>query len=167
MRSWKILDVKKFMNILLGTAGFDHFLLSEAAITGGVSYTSDGHLTEDFYSQEELENMGLGGQRCVRFGQVRSLCFDMIKGKRTPKKFSFVFLADDETIAGLFAQGSIPGRWEDVANLSLNIRYQNGELYFTGSCTWRTFTMDRGLGTVWEQQILGMFQKLEIALEEL
>ena len=55
MRSWKILDVKKFMNIMLCREAFDTLLLAEASITGGVSYVIDGHLTEDFYSEQELE----------------------------------------------------------------------------------------------------------------
>ena len=59
MRSWKILDVKKFMNIMLCREAFDTLLLAEASITGGVSYVIDGHLTEDFYSEQELEEMGL------------------------------------------------------------------------------------------------------------
>ena len=37
MRSWKILDVKKFMNIMLCREAFDTLLLAEASITGGVS----------------------------------------------------------------------------------------------------------------------------------
>lgn len=90
MRSWKILDVKKFMNIMLCREAFDTLLLAEASITGGVSYVIDGHLTEDFYSEQELEEMGLAGERCTTYGRVRPICFEMIKGKRTPRSFQFV-----------------------------------------------------------------------------
>ena len=98
MRSWKILDVKKFMNIMLCREAFDTLLLAEASITGGVSYVIDGHLTEDFYSEQELEEMGLAGERCTTYGRVRPICFEMIKGKRTPRSFQFVFLADSRLI---------------------------------------------------------------------
>ena len=50
----QLLQVKDFMNKLLRTDLFDHFLLSEAAIRGKGSYEIDGHLVPDFYSPEEL-----------------------------------------------------------------------------------------------------------------
>ena len=46
----QLLQVKDFMNKLLRTDLFDHFLLSEATIRGKGSYEIDGHLVPDFYS---------------------------------------------------------------------------------------------------------------------
>ena len=48
----QLLQVKDFMNKLLRTDLFDHFLLSEATIRGKGSYEIDGHLVPDFYSPE-------------------------------------------------------------------------------------------------------------------
>ena len=45
----QLLQVKDFMNKLLRTDLFDHFLLSEATIRGKGSYEIDGHLVPDFY----------------------------------------------------------------------------------------------------------------------
>ena len=53
----QLLQVKDFMNKLLRTDLFDHFLLSEATIRGKGSYEIDGHLVPDFYSPEELDEL--------------------------------------------------------------------------------------------------------------
>ena len=166
MRSWKILDVKKFMNIMLCREAFDTLLLAEASITGGVSYVIDGHLTEDFYSEQELEEMGLAGERCTTYGRVRPICFEMIKGKRTPRSFQVVFLAGSRLVGRVLEREGISMRPEDVANLSLNVRYHEGELYVTCGCTLRLFSMDRTLENAWADRIGGFLKKQEIAAEQ-
>lgn len=61
----QLLQVKDFMNKLLRTDLFDHFLLSEATIRGKGSYEIDGHLVPDFYSPEELDELELTGLSCL------------------------------------------------------------------------------------------------------
>ena len=53
MIALSLVDIKDFMNKLLCTDLFDHFLLSEATINTFASYTIDGHLNPDFYSPED------------------------------------------------------------------------------------------------------------------
>ena len=166
MRSWKVLDVKRFMNLMLRGEAFDAFLLSEADITTGVSYVIDGHLTKDFYNEEELAAMGLAGQRCMFYGQVRPICFDMIKGRRTPAAFKFVFLANRRQTEEMLAGAGPHVTAADIGNLSLNIRYQGGELYVTCGCTMRTFTMDKTPERLWEQWVLDFLKGQQIPLEE-
>ena len=67
----QLLQVKDFMNKLLRTDLFDHFLLSEATIRGKGSYEIDGHLVPDFYSPEELDELELTGLSCLPFGMLR------------------------------------------------------------------------------------------------
>ena len=90
----QLLQVKDFMNKLLRTDLFDHFLLSEATIRGKGSYEIDGHLVPDFYSPEELDELELTGLSCLPFGMLRENCFALIKGKHTPpiSALSFSFL---------------------------------------------------------------------------
>ena len=87
----QLLQVKDFMNKLLRTDLFDHFLLSEATIRGKGSYEIDGHLVPDFYSPEELDELELTGLSCLPFGMLRENCFALIKGKHTPSYFRFIF----------------------------------------------------------------------------
>ena len=167
MRSWKVLDIRKCMNDMLRQEAFDDFLLAEAAVTTGVSYVIDGHLTKDFFTGEELEDMGLAGERCARYGTLRPICFDMIKGKRTPQSFQFIFLASAGLIRELLEQSRTGLRSQDVSNLSFNVRYVKGELYLTCSATLGIFTPDKSLELAWEQWICDFMRKLEIPLEQL
>lgn len=146
---------------------FDDFLLAEASVTAGISYVIDGHLTKEFYTGEELEAMGLTGERCMRYGKVRPLCFDMIKGKRTPRSFRFVFLASKEQVRELLRQ-ELPGVLpEEIGNLSLNIRFSRQELTVTCPVTLNTFAMDKTLEQIWESRICTFFKKRGIALEQI
>lgn len=83
----QLLQVKDFMNKLLRTDLFDHFLLSEAAIRGKGSYEIDGHLVPDFYSPEELNELELTGLSCLPFGMLRENCIRPDQGKTYPLLF--------------------------------------------------------------------------------
>ncbi len=85
-------EIKDFMNKLLCTDTFGHFLLKEAVILGSVTWSLDGTIQPDFYSSDEADALGLTGLSFLPFEQVRPQCFDLIKGRRTPSYFKFVFL---------------------------------------------------------------------------
>ena len=68
----QLLQVKDFMNKLLRTDLFDHFLLSEATIRGKGSYEIDGHLVPDFYSPEELDELDI---KIFRFEKMET-CYE-------------------------------------------------------------------------------------------
>lgn len=59
MIALELTDVKDFMNKLLRSEVFDHFLLQEAVITSAATYTVNGQITKGFYNEEELKNTGL------------------------------------------------------------------------------------------------------------
>ena len=46
-------EIKDFMNKLLCTDTFGHFLLKEAVILGSVTWSLDGTIQPDFYSSDE------------------------------------------------------------------------------------------------------------------
>ena len=58
MLALNIPELKNFMNQLLCSDTFDHFLLKEATIQKDAVWNFDGTVTPDFYSSEELENRG-------------------------------------------------------------------------------------------------------------
>ena len=53
MTALKIINVKEFMNTLLLSETFDHFMLSEASITTFATLILDGHSCTDFFSPED------------------------------------------------------------------------------------------------------------------
>ncbi len=98
----KVTDIKHFMKKLLfeNETAFDSFLLSEASITTGNTVTIDGHINKEFYSQEELalleetalENGRIYSSVMSRWSVLKSFCFQLIKGKKTPLCFPLRFL---------------------------------------------------------------------------
>ena len=97
MIALKIAEVKDFMNKLLCQDVFDHFLIQEAVITTNVSCHIDGTLQKDFYTLEELEEQNLTGLSFVPYGLLRSSCFNLIKGKKTPSYFTPVIAGKSQT----------------------------------------------------------------------
>ena len=166
MQAWKITDVKSFMNHMLVKETFDDFLLSEATITTKASFVIDGHLVEDYYTPEELEVLNQKRITCVSFGEVRSLCFDIIKGKKTPGYFKFVFLMNPEGIAQILERNQIVMRLEDISNLSVNIRYQTGELYVTTGSSLKVFTPDKSVDQAWDRWVEMFLSDNEILYEK-
>lgn len=166
MLALRVLDVKKCMNYLLATEAFDAWEVAEIKICSKISYVIDGHVTPDFLTAEEMESEGLTTGGCVPFGGVRHLCYEVIKGKRTPQSFRFTFLCPREQIAQIIAQEQLQTNLEDIANLTMNISYVQGELLVTTSCSERTFSLDKSLANAWDSRVRDFFRKMEIAVEK-
>ena len=66
MLALNIPELKNFMNQLLCSDTFDHFLLKEATIQKDAVWNFDGTVTPDFYSSEELEEyLGFSVRRLI------------------------------------------------------------------------------------------------------
>ncbi len=92
MLSLRVTNIKKYMSLLLGSNTFDTFLLEEAVITTNATISIDGRIPKGFYTDEEREELSLVGLSHLPYGQIREKCFELIKGKKTPVYFKFVFL---------------------------------------------------------------------------
>ena len=91
MLALHITSMKQFMNQLLVSDTFDIFLLEEAVITTANTYTLDGHLNREFYSPDELSSGQVPDYEYSPWSTLKGLCFQLIKGKRTPLSFRFIF----------------------------------------------------------------------------
>lgn len=165
MIALSILDVKEFMNILLRTDTFDSFLLREGSITTCMSYRLDGRAKADFFSPED-EGYGLVSQEShVPFSLVRPVCFDIIKGKRTPSSFQFVFQLSSKnqqrTVSSIHSSFSS----EEVSGMYLNLKYQNQQLVCTTGISCHIFSMDKSLEQAWDDMVQLFFRKRHIAFE--
>ena len=167
MLAIKVLDVKKCMSDMLASEKFDCWQLAEAKLTTRIRYVIDGHITEGYLSKEELLAEGITEKECIPYRFVRGLCFDMIKGKQTPKSFRFTFLCPRREIAAILEAASMGVREEDIANLTMNISFVDGELLVTTSCALRTFTLDKSVESVWDSRVLDFFRDLEITVEKM
>ena len=94
---------------------------------------------------------------------LRPLCFDFIKGKKTPLGFKFSFRLSDSNTEKLLGQSGVSLSLADVAGLFLNIRYQEGKILVTTGTSLRLFTTDKSLDHAWDAMVQRFFKQKEMA----
>lgn len=160
-------DIKTFMNKLLRSEVFDHFLLQEAAITTGATITINGQITKGFYTQEELEEYQLNGCRFLPFSMLRTNCFDLIKGKKTPSSFRFVFLLSPQNMEKTIAAVGSNYTPSDITGMYINLKYQNQLLSLTTGIAYNIFSTDKTLEAEWDKMVMKFLKQHEISFDEI
>lgn len=167
MIALQISELKDFMNKFLCSEIFDNFLLQEASISGNVSYHIEGGLHTDFYSADELEAEGLAGLSFIPFGKVRSQCFNLIKGKRTPSFFKFVLLLSPSNLANTLEHSHSSFSPNDISGAFINLKFQSGSLIITTGVSYRIFSADKSFEQEWDLLVKRFLKNHEIVFEEL
>ena len=160
-------EIKDFMNKLLCTDTFGHFLLKEAVISGSVTWSLDGTIQPDFYSSDEADALGLTGLSLLPFEQVRPQCFDLIKGKRTPSYFKFVFLLSPKNLERTLLSTHSSFTPEDITGMFINLKFQQKKLLLTTGISYRIFSVDKSLDQEWDSLVKRFLTAHEISFEEL
>lgn len=162
----QILEVRDFMNKFLLSEMFDHFLLQEAVIASDVVWSLDGRLQDGFFSQEEISEQGLSGFTFLPFGNIRTRCFDLIKGRRAPSFFKFVLLLSPDNLNRTLTKLHSTFSAGDISGMFLNLKFQNGQLVVTSGVSCRIFSMDKSLEHEWDSLIRQFFKKHQITFLE-
>lgn len=121
------------MGKLLASDTFDDYLILEAVITKANTFTIDGRLNEEYLSDLENEGESPAG-RLQTWGNVRSFCFELIKGKTLPVYMKVVLQKSREE-----------------ADHYLNIVYDRKELKVVTGTSLRTFTLDKSMEREWDK----------------
>lgn len=167
MIALNILDRKECTKDLFIGNIFDHFLLSEASVTTYCNFTIDGSLHKNFYSEEEQDQLGLGGRNLARWEECRPFCFSIIKGKHTPLHFKFVFQLSQEDIEKFLLSSGVPFTVADVFGLFLNITFDGNMLLCTTGTSMRMFTLDKTLDNSWDIWVMTFFKENGLATEKI
>ena len=165
MIALEFVDIKDFMHRLLCTDLFDHFLLPEATITTYVAHTIDGHLHPDFFSPEDAGYDALLQTAISPFSLLRPVCYQLIKGNRTPLGFKFVFQLSAQNQQRTIEKSGCSFQTEDITGMFLNIKYQDRKLTCTTGISYRTFSMDKSLEQEWDRLITVFFKNHKIPYE--
>ena len=176
MISIKLTETKKFMSQLLLSELFDHFLFIEGDIVTFNTFHIDGYIQKDFYAEFPPEEL-IPEQHSSSFSealpeyaywkQVREYCFTLIKGKRTPLSFKFVFRLSPENIARLITQQNLDFQPNNVQGLYLNIQFNEQGLTCITGTSLNTFTLDKSLEKAWDGMVQRFFTKNGVAFEVL
>jgi hypothetical protein len=165
MIALQITDVGIFMNSLLKGTMFDHFLLQETTISQAVSYTIDGSLNKNYFSDEELEDMELENMTYLPFSHLRPICFELLKGKKKPGYFKFIFLLSPKNQESTIAKSGSSFHSQDVRGMYLNLTYKNNMLTCTTGISYNLFSMDKTLDREWDRLVQLFFKQHGIDTE--
>ena len=161
MIAFSLTNIKEFMSQLLLSETFDSFAFIEGEIVTFNTFRIDGFLQKEFFDTEEpLPEYSL-------WKNVRDYCFSLIRGKRTPLSFRFVFSLSRKNIEMLTAQ-NVPSLDPDtVQGLYLNIHYHGARLTcVTGTC-FKTCTMDKSLERTWDEMAEKFFRQKGVEFEKI
>lgn len=167
MIAFQVKELKNFMHKLLSTDCFDSFLLEEATVTAATTFQIDGHLNRDFYSREEWEDAALRPYDFASWKDMRGLCFDLIKGKRTPVNFRFVLHLTPEHTAALLQKNDLSPASEQVKAFVLNIKYDGSTLNLITATALHTFLPDKTPDRIWDAAMRSFLAKKEISVQEI
>lgn len=155
MIALQITSMKQFMNQLLVSDAFEPFLLEEASVGGACTFTIDGRINHEFFAGEDLT----GGEALDEkydfrpWNEIKGLCFDLIKGKRTPLFFRFVLHLMPEKAATLLEKEGCDVDPAQIKALVLNIRYDGAKTILTTGTAFHTFLLTKEPDAIWDRAL--------------
>ena len=147
---------------------FDRFCLIEGEIITFNTFHIDGRVHRDFFDTTgpgDDENGTTAPGEYSFWGSLRNHCFNLIRGKRTPLGFRFVFSLSPENIARVTEQSGTGIRPENVQGLYLNFHFDGTALTCVTGTSFRTFTMDKSLEHIWDEMAQKFFRQHQIPFE--
>ncbi len=145
--------MKTFMNHLLVADTFDNFLMAEATISTANIYQIDGHINKEFFSTEALNEPTAFPYEFSLWKDMKPLCFNLIKGKRTPLFFKFVLHLKPEQVGKLMAAGNCNITAEQIKALVLTIKYDGTHAILTTGSAFHTFLMSKEPDALWDKSL--------------
>ncbi len=169
MLALTILDIRKFMASFLTGPMFDSYTLAEAQITTSCTWSIDGRLEQAFFGEDPVGGNdapeSLPAVEYIRWKDIRDHCFNLIKGKRTPLYFKFVFFYPRENIGRFLARRHISYEADRIAGLCLNLRFDGNRLLLTTGTSLKVFSMDRTVEESWDAYVLESLKNAGVAAE--
>lgn len=167
MIALKITNVKHFMNQFLAGDAFDSFLLEQASISTYNTFTIDGRENRAFYTSAEWDDGETRPYEFTQWKKIRPVCFDLIKGKRTPTAFHFVLHLIPEYTASLLEKGDTAVTPDQVKAFVLNIKYDGTSLTLITGTAFHTFLMDKTPDALWDRAVRQFLSKRQIDYDEI
>lgn len=161
MIALQISSTKQFMSELLIKDSFDIFLLEEASVGAANTVSIDGHINKDFYEAEEREAL----PEFRPWPEIKSLCFDLIKGKRTPLFFRFVLHLNEADKLSLLTKEGCEVDPALVKTLAVNIRYDGTKAVLTTGTAFHSFVLSKSADEIWDKAVQRFLEKYSIGYE--
>lgn len=146
MIALELTKVKESMTKLLLSDAFDNFFFIQAEVVTCNTFTIDGYLKKEFFEEENRPT-----REYATWKEMRDYCYTIIKGNRTPLRFSIVLGLSTENVENILKQQGFSYNLSDVKGLYLNIRYDGEKLLCTTGTSMNIFTLDKTLEQTWDK----------------
>lgn len=156
MVALKVEDVRAFTSKLFVKEDFDRFLVKEVHIVTYNTFTIDGHIRREYYSEEEMEEGRI--EPYSSWEMIRPFCFSLVKGKKLPGSFHIVLALPSREVDQFACDSGTGISGDQIQGLYLNIRYQDGALYCVTGTSVNFFTLDKTLETEWDNTVRAMLR---------
>jgi hypothetical protein len=166
MLALQITHLKTLMSQLLYADTFHIFMLESAVVTTANTYTVDGRMQRRFFSSEESEAASLCPQPFAKWEDMQVFCLGLIKGKRTPLSFKFVFQLMPEHMTRLLTQHECSVPTEQIKALVFTIHYDGTKALMTTGSSYHTFLMTKEPEEIWDTFLRQYLSQKGISYEE-
>ena len=153
MFSGTVEELKSFMAVLLRGDMFDTWEVTEAKVETFFELSVNGRLKKDFF-----EEPGAVQRDFAKWGEVKEIFFQAVKGKRLPGMMRIVLAADREWTERILSECG-KSQEEAGAGLYLNIRYSASGCQVISGVSHVGFTLDKTLDLAWDTALQGYFKK--------
>ena len=167
MLAIQIKDVRIFMSKLLSADTFDSFLLEEAKIHTFNTFTIDGHQNREFYTKEEMEDLEIFPYEYSQWKNMKSICFQLIKGKKVPTFMKIILHKKPEESYTLLSESDALAFADVLKAFVVTIKYDTNGLLLTTGTSFSTFVMDKTPDLLWDNAFRKFLTEQGIDFEEM
>jgi hypothetical protein len=166
MLALQVTNLKNLMSQLLFADTFHLFLLESASITTANTFSIDGRMQRKFFTAEELEDSDLSPYEFAKWEDMKGLCLGLIKGKRTPLAFKFVFHLMPHYMSQLLEKQGCSVPLEQIKALVFSIHFDGTRALMTTGTSYHTFILTREPEEIWDKAVRQYLSKKGISFEE-
>ena len=150
MKSIDIDNIKNFTTRLFVGSDFDGFLVPEVLFSTACTFSIDGHVNAGFVGETD-SNLPEYREGIVFWKKLRPICYEIIKGKKVPARFSIILMAPSQMLNDFMSSTGISFNPDEINGLYLNIYFKQGKLSCTTGCSLKSFSMDRKIEIAWDE----------------
>ena len=166
MKIYRITDRRDFMNKLLNSECFDSFLLNESTIKMANSYVITGKLNREFYTTEEQQDETCCPYDYSQWKDLRPLCFQLLKGKKTPISLQIILLLKPEYYEKVMNIDTKLAGDCFVSHFLVTIKFDQNGLFLTSGISYTSFTMNKEPELSWDKALTKFLLSKQISFEE-
>lgn len=140
MESIEIKSTKEFMNKLLLSDSFDSFYLADASVTTFCTFSVNGSVHKDFFSDtDDINDLS----EYISYKVIRPHLLNIIKGKHTPLSFKITLLPPDSFYN--------PDDLNADLKYVMNIKFEAGKISVISAISRSTFSLDKDADIFWDK----------------